>query len=240
MTAVLREVRLYGELGRQFGRVHRLAVASAAEAARALCAVVPGFRAMFLGGDGQAEYHVYVGRGRSREQLDEQRKEDPVGTESVIRFVPRVAGAKRQGSGQTILGAVLVAVGWTMQAVGWASGNAALYAAGTWIAKTGYVMVISGVVQMLSPQRKQPDQVQNDPSYGMDGGAFNNPDAGAPVPIAYGRVVVGSVTVSAGLSTDVYNPNGGAALTPVQLPPYMPRYEVDSGSSSRNQYMYEQ
>ena len=33
---VLREVRLYCVLGKRFGRVHRLAVASASEAVRAL------------------------------------------------------------------------------------------------------------------------------------------------------------------------------------------------------------
>ena len=40
MTAALREIRLYGALGRRFGRIHRLAVDSVAEAMRAQA--VPG------------------------------------------------------------------------------------------------------------------------------------------------------------------------------------------------------
>ena len=38
MIERIRTVRLYGWLGRAFGREHRLAVASPAEAVRALCA----------------------------------------------------------------------------------------------------------------------------------------------------------------------------------------------------------
>lgn len=240
MTEVLREVRLYGELGRRFGRVHRLAVASAAEAARALCAVLPGFRAVFLGADGQAAYHVYVGRGQRRTLITADGRNDPVGADGAIRFVPEVSGAKRAGVGQIILGSVLVVVGVALGVVGSiVPGAQVLLPIGISIGNMGLAMILGGVVQLLSPQRKQPDQVQNNPSYGMDGGAFNNPDASAPVPIAYGRVVVGSVTVSAGLSTDVYNPNAGSPLTPAQLPSYMPRYEVDPGSSSRNPYMNE-
>ena len=48
-AAVLREVRLYGALGREFGRVLHLAVATPAEAVRALRAVLPGFERAFLG-----------------------------------------------------------------------------------------------------------------------------------------------------------------------------------------------
>lgn len=43
MIERIRTVRLYGWLGRAFGREHRLAVASPAEAVRALCALLPGF-----------------------------------------------------------------------------------------------------------------------------------------------------------------------------------------------------
>ena len=36
-------VRLYGKLGRLFGREHRLSVSSVREAIRALCIIIPGF-----------------------------------------------------------------------------------------------------------------------------------------------------------------------------------------------------
>ena len=36
-------VRLYGKLGKHFGREHRLSVSSVREAIRALCIMIPGF-----------------------------------------------------------------------------------------------------------------------------------------------------------------------------------------------------
>ena len=68
-TAVLREVRLYGALGREFGRVFRLAVATPAEAVRALIAVLPGFERAFIGRDGRQGYHVFVGRSALRREF---------------------------------------------------------------------------------------------------------------------------------------------------------------------------
>ncbi|WP_416348642.1 hypothetical protein, partial [Listeria welshimeri] len=40
----LRKIRLYGALGKRFGREHRLAVANAAEAVRALGVLFDGFQ----------------------------------------------------------------------------------------------------------------------------------------------------------------------------------------------------
>lgn len=240
MRQALREVRLYGELGRRFGRVHRVAVASAAEAARALCAVIPGFRAAFLGPDGQQAYHVYAGRGARRELVCEENREAPVGADAPIRFVPRIAGAKRQGAGTFIVGAVLVIVA---AVVDWFTDGAFASITGP-MYKMGFAMMLGGVVQMLSPQRKAPDKPENNPSYGMDGGAFNNADSSAPVPLAYGRVVVGSVTISAGLTTDSYGSAtpvfggaggsgaGSGGLSPSPLPDYMPVNEVDAGGAA--------
>jgi len=233
MTTALREVRLYGRLGAQFGRVFHLAVQSPGEAVRALCAVLPGFRAAFLGDDGRAEYHVFVGRGAQREAIDESRKDDLVGPAAPIRIVPAIAGAKRQGLGQTILGAVLIVAGYMITGLsyGWAA------PVGTALMKAGVVMMIGGVVQMLSPQRKTDDS-KNDPSYGLDAGAVNITDSGVPVPLALGRVIAGSVQVSAGLSTDeLVAGSTTSTLDPLELPNYMPRFEVDSGAVASGKYV---
>lgn len=46
----LRTIRLYGEAGRRFGRIHRLALDtnSVAEAVQALCSQIAGFRAYLM------------------------------------------------------------------------------------------------------------------------------------------------------------------------------------------------
>ena len=43
MSEQLREIRLYGHLGKKFGRIHRFAVESAQEAIMAMCMVLDGF-----------------------------------------------------------------------------------------------------------------------------------------------------------------------------------------------------
>jgi predicted phage tail protein len=188
---VLREVRLYGALGRQFGRAFRLAVATPAEAVRALRAVLPGFERAFVGPDGRQAYHVFVGRGSHRRDIGEKDVAAPLGEAEPIRLVPVITGAKRGGVLQTIMGAVLIAFDfYTEGAFG-----------GGKLSEIGAAMILGGVIQMLSPQRKgKDDKQENLPSYAFDG-PVNITEQGGPVPLAYGRVICGSTVVSQGLST---------------------------------------
>lgn len=190
MTAqVLREVRLYGHLGRRFGRIHHLAVESAAEAVRALCVVVEGFERYVLQHSAPG-YRVWAGRAN----LGADDLAQPVGTREVIRIVPVVEGAKRQGLGQTIVGAVLIVAGMVMTAYG--------VPGGAQVTQAGIAMVIGGVIQMLSPQRGADgtEQDKNGPSYSFNG-AVNVDAEGGCVPVLYGEMIVGSVVVSGGIRT---------------------------------------
>lgn len=190
MTAqVLREVRLYGHLGRRFGRIHHLAVESAAEAVRALCVVVEGFERYVLQHSAPG-YRVWAGRAN----LGADDLAQPVGTREVIRIVPVVEGAKRQGIGQTIVGAVLIVAGMVMTAYG--------VPGGAQVTQAGIAMVIGGVIQMLSPQRGADgtEQDKNGPSYSFNG-AVNVDAEGGCVPVLYGEMIVGSVVVSGGIRT---------------------------------------
>lgn len=215
---VLREVRLYGALGRQFGRVHRLAVLTPAEAVQALCAVLPGFQRAFVGPLGKplARYHVFVGRGRQREAIGVDEILDPVGTLEPIRVVPMIEGAKRAGTLQVIIGAAFVVAGF--------------YFGSAELVKLGAAMVLGGVVQLLSPQRPQ----NNDPkpdnlaSYGFDSGPVNTTQQGLPVPLVFGRVICGSAVISQGLSVDdIAIAAPVVPMPPQDLPPYEP---IDAGT----------
>lgn len=185
MSAVaLREVRLYGHLGRRFGRVFHLAVRTAAEAAHALCQVLPGFEAEFL--KHQAGYHVFIGRGDRRRDIGEAQAADPVSAREPIRFVPVIQGAKRSGLLQFIVGAAL------------------LFLAPAALAVTiGKALMLGGIISLLSPQPKKTrdTKAENQPSYGYDG-PTNVAEPGSMIPILMGRVVVGSVVLSQGLTAD--------------------------------------
>ncbi len=215
----LREVRLYGELGRRFGRIFRLAVATPAEAVQALCAVLPGFKAAFLGPDKRAGYHVYVGRQAQRRCIGEKEAVEPLAAQDTIRFVPEIAGAKRAGTAQVIVGYILYAVGVVLAAYGYVPAGQAFMSAGS-------AMMLGGVIQLLSPQRTNKSQsVENQPSYAFDG-PVNNTEQGGPVPLAYGTVVCGSTVVSQGLSTTEI------VIPPPAPLPDIPQPEWESGQGS--------
>lgn len=220
---VLREVRLYGPLGQRFGRVHRLAVATPAEAAQALAAVLPGFERAFAGAVGKpaARYHVFVGRGAGRECIGIDRAVEPVGRTEPIRFVPVIEGAKRGGLLQVVLGVALIALtAWNP--LGLFAGQFAVFAGA---GSLGAALTLGGLVQVLSPQRQLGAAVQADklPSYGFDNGPVNTTQQGLPVPIGFGRMVIGSAVISAGLATEDLIPAvPPAPIPPATLPPYVP------------------
>lgn len=177
----LREIRLYGALGREFGRVHMLAVDSVAEAVRALRANFPAIEAFFR--DHPHGFHVLAGR---EDRADIDRLSDPVGRDEVIKIIPATAGSKR-GIIQTIIGAALIVVG--------------IYTGQLWIVQFGIALTAGGVAQMLAPTPKYAagsDEEQKQ-SY-IFSGAVNTTAQGNCVPIGYGRMVVGSQVISMGIT----------------------------------------
>lgn len=112
-----------------------------------------------------------------------------------------IAGSKRGGVLQTILGAVLVvgAIALGPVGIGAIAGSTAMS-----IGLMGGSMMIGGVVQMLSPQpgglasRQDPD---NAPSYAF-GGPVNTTAMGNPVGLLYGEREIGGAIVSAGIYTN--------------------------------------
>jgi predicted phage tail protein len=184
----LRTIRLYGKLSR-FGRVHRLAVENTAEAIRALCALIPGFEKELMGSHQRGvRYAVFLGK----KNIDKDDLRLSGGSED-IRIAPVLAGAKRGGALQTIVGAVLVVVGAALTYVG-------AGAIGVPLMNLGIAMMVGGVIQMLSPQPKSSaaNGPENGASYNFTG-AVNTTAQGNPVPVLYGRMIVGSAVISAGI-----------------------------------------
>ena len=188
---------LLGELGRQFGRRHKMVVASAAEAVRALSANFPTFeRELVSSGERGVGYKVLIGR----DELNLERLHEPSGQQR-ITIAPVISGAGGNGLGQIILGAALIAVAW-WNPMGWAAAGsflsqATLYSVGT-------SMILGGVAQMIAPTPKSSDpseRPENKPSYAFNG-AVNTTAQGQSVPVGYGRLIVGSAVISAGIDVD--------------------------------------
>lgn len=200
----MKTVRLYGHLGARFGRVFRLDVASPAEAVRALLMQLPGFRDAVLATEGAGGYRVIAG-GAAR---DLETMRDPCGERESIRIVPVLCGAGRKGIGQILLGAALIGFGiWTGGAnlafgAAWKAGGMQL--AGYFATSIGMSLVMGGISQMLVGTPAAPGSVErpeNKPSYAFDG-PVNTAAQGNPVPVCYGRLIVGSQVVSAGMAVE--------------------------------------
>lgn len=185
----LKTIRLYGKLGARFGRVHRLAVSTPAEAVRALCSQYPGFQEyMTQAKDNGFGFAVFTGK----KNLKTEDLKNPVGAED-IRIAPVTFGAKKNGVFSIILGIILVVVGVIMNI--YAPGS------GVFLIKMGVMLIVGGVVQMLTPVPKAPKEREaaaDNPSYVFNG-PVNTQAQGNPVPVVYGRLIVGSAVISAGI-----------------------------------------
>lgn len=187
-------IRLYGALGERFGRVWRFDVKSPAEAVRALCSQLPGFR-QYLHANRASGYRVLCDTAARDE------RSLALGTDAnTIRIVPVVQGAGK-GLGGIIIGAALI---WASNGTyGWGEAMGATLSSA--VSSIGFSMVIGGVSQALtkapSTSSESVERPENKPSYAFDG-AVNTAAQGNPVPVCYGMLIVGSQVVSAGLTTE--------------------------------------
>ena len=194
MSERIRVVRLYGVLGARFGRVHRLVVNSAAEAVHALAVQLQGFEQFFYEAkDRGMVFAVFHGR----RNIGEAELGHPPGR-AEIRIAPVIAGNKKAGLVQTVVGVALIAIATVMT-----GGIAGIAAGGLWatVGAVGISLAIGGVTQMMT---KQPagldvnDRAENRASYSFNG-PVNTQAQGNPVPLLYGRMIVGSSVLSAGI-----------------------------------------
>ena len=190
---------LYGSLGATYGKVHRYDVVSPAQAIKALSVTIKGFKQSLIDG---GYYRVLVG-GKDEVSIDQLG--NPMSDRETIRIVPVVAGA--EGLGKVVLGVALVAfagplAGFAGTAFGATAATTAVIASS--ISSIGVSLAIGGVSQMLfSPQAQtqSSEREENKPSF-IFNGAVNTTRQGNCVPICYGRMIVGSQVISAGLSVD--------------------------------------
>ena len=182
------KIQLYGALRKKFGRFFTLNVSSAAEAIRALCAVVPGFET-YLREHSAPGYKVLV--ADEPQTADELSK--PCGGQ-VIKIVPVVAGGKSEII-PIILGIVLVVAGSYATVHGGPT-------VGPMMVSMGWGMIFGGVAQLIAgnPQMDKAGS-ENDAGHSFNG-AENTTAEGHCVPIGYGELIIGSRVISAGTTTD--------------------------------------
>lgn len=195
-TEVMTTIKLSGPMIGLFGREHQRLVSTTREVFNALSVTLPGFQQYMNTSKSRGlTFAIFV----DKKNIAEDDLDFPNGGR-VIRIVPVIIGSKRAGALQTILGAVLVVVGaigaftpWGQAVGGGAWGSAAM--------KIGAAMMVGGVAQMLSPQPaglSSKQDADNQASYAF-GGVTNTAAQGNPVPLLYGRRLIGGAIISAGI-----------------------------------------
>lgn len=199
----MRKIRLYGVLAKKFGKEFELDVKSPAEAVRALCAILPGFKRHMVE-HSEPGYTVRVGK----EYRDLDTLADPTSTRDVIKVAPALAGSN--AAARIIVGIALIAAvvmtGGAAGAAGWAvAANGSMTVAGMVAVGMGSSLVLGGVAELLTPtpKMKTTERPENLPSYAFDG-PVNTVAQGNAVPVGYGRLIVGSQVVSAQMFAEDY------------------------------------
>ncbi|HFN3766423.1 tail assembly protein [Enterobacter hormaechei] len=193
--ARLTTIRLYGALGARFGRVHKLAVQTSAEAVKALCINFDGLEDYLMNAKKNGMTFAVF---RGKRNIGVQDFQELAG-DSDIRIAPVMEGAKKAGMFQTILGAVMVVAGVIIGATTNWTGVGLTFGAG--LIMSGASMMAGGIYQMLSPQPKGlqgRDDPDNKPSYAF-GGSVNTLAMGNPVALLYGVREIGGAIISAGI-----------------------------------------
>lgn len=209
----MKTIILHGELAEKFGERWVLDVSTPAEAFRAIEVNRPGFAQHLVESDQRGVGYRIV--------LDEQdiaaaALSDPFGRE-VLHLVPVIGGSA--GEGKIVVGALLIAfavitggAGLSLAAA-YAEGGLAL--AGALAFNVGVSLTIAGISQMIAGTPKAPDpgtpQALKQSYYFS--GPENTTGQGGPVPVGYGRLLIGSHTISAGISAEaIYIPGPSPVL----------------------------
>ena len=183
-------ILLSGSLAKLFGRTHQRLIGPTREAFTALSATIPGFQKFMNTSKARGlTFAVFV----DKKNVTQDDLDFPNGNRT-IRIVPIIIGSKKAGILQTIMGAVLVAVG-AIATFGFGQEW------GVNVMVAGGSMIAGGVIQMLSPQPTglaSKQSADNKASYAF-GGVTNTAAQGYPVPLLYGKRRIGGAIISAGI-----------------------------------------
>lgn len=224
-------IKLYGSLRKKFGKEYHLSGHSAAAAIRGLALQIPEFGQILVKG------FFRVLRGENLKSAQEY-KEEEIGAEigsqaQVFHIIPVAAGAKG-GIFNVIAGAFIMVAACvgafftggatlsaaaaqfglstsfsfgTTMAVGFASSAFLGISYGT-IAMFGLGLTLIGVSQMTAKTPKTDYSREEDNSSSVLSGPTNTATQGAAVPLAYGKIMVGSILVASNLTAIDYSVDG--------------------------------
>lgn len=196
----LRKVHLYGHLAEGIGDCIELAVRTPVEAVRLLELNFPGFAARFKHG----RYHVCAGEAAERD-LDAARLD--VGFSGDLHLMPRPFGRSRgKGLLTAVLGGLIIGAAFFLSGGALATALPGIFGAtgatfGT-LATMGTGLVLSGIGTMLTPT-PETDYGEKQRSFVFNG-PVNVTDQGGAMPVVFGKMMVGTIVLSASIDSMVH------------------------------------
>ena len=199
----MKVVKVYGALRELLGKTRFEFVADTpAQAMRALLVNFPELQQWLIDSEKNGvAYRVTVGKQKIHND-DVSGLFSPWSEREVFSITPVMTGAGG-GTGSILLGIGLIAASIFIP------GSAVIF--GTTFGKIslsvgllGGSLLLGGVAQLLSPVPKPPGPAEAPTQLESNSfsGVVNTSRQGVPVPIAYGRVFVGSAVISSGLDVD--------------------------------------
>lgn len=187
-------VRFYGSL-KQFGSDFRLDCQTTAEVIHALTSQIPKLRQFIQ----QGLFTVRVGRDYFDNRYLEKGLSQKLKDDAIVHFTPTLKGSKRGGLFGVITGVALIAGALALGPLGFSviGANAAWMVGGL-----GASLLLGGVAQMLTkmPSMSTGKDVEKKQSTSFSN-LSNMAAQGRPMPLAYGRIRVGSLIISQGVET---------------------------------------
>ena len=243
----MRDVFLHGNLGEKFGRQHRLEVNSVS----GLCWALETQQGGFFKALKQGTYQIYRGEMTPGNTLSETELPMIFFGDTPFHMIPAIEGSGSGGSGKAVgavvLGIVIIATAGAgaagaLGASGAMFGTSAAVAAGTsfasWgsLALFGGVLALSGVSQLMAATPKVDDYSSRDKADEQKSFLFNGPvntiEQGTVLPIVFGRHMIGSTVISAGIRTarisagGAYNSESGDGIDNPVIGPVTTEYAV--------------
>lgn len=176
-------VYLYGSLKDKFGESFTLDAQCPAEVVKALTVQLPGFEREVRAGS----WHVLRGPVEDQNSDNKESLTLAFGETTEMHLMPAIEGAQN-GVLQTIVGIVLIIVGaiWYQPLVA-----------------VGVGMLVGGIVAMTTKIPTMDEtQGEDERTSFLFSGTTNNSNQGAAIPRGYGRMLTGSVLVSAGITAE--------------------------------------
>ena len=211
----MKVVKVYGALRKKLGQCRfEFHADTPAQALKALCVNFPGLDKWLI--DSEASGMGFrVTRGR--EAITQTSPEGlvlPWSDREVFSITPVITGAGN--AGRIFAGIGLIALSFLLPGAGLfgatslfgasAVAGGALTTIGVAISGIGASLILGGVASMISPQPTMGNLTSGRESARLESftfsGIVNTSKQGMPVPIAYGRLFVGSAVISSGLDVN--------------------------------------